>query len=545
MPHRHDVARAISDLRADENRPAAAAQPSPTVGSADVIIRGGTIVDGTGAPSYIADVAIRGERIAAIGKLCRWKAPLRLEAKGLHVAPGFIDAHSHACQGLADPMRGKACSQLAQGITTVAINPDGFGPVELKSQREAIEQAGPGVNVIQLIGHGSVRHAVMGERNSAPTSDELEAMKKLVHEAMEAGAFGMSSGLFYTPGRFADTAELIELARIVARYDGVHSSHIRDESDYSIGVLAAVEELIQISRESGVAGVVTHIKTMGPGGWGKAGTICETISRARAEGIEVWADQYPYDASSTGMIAALVPAWARAAGEGGLLGRLQNPQIAALIRREMLENLSRRGGPERLVFRSPQSVAGMSLRDHAARCRLHPVDAAIALIAEGTTPSIISFNTHDDDVCLFMQQDFTVTSSDGGLPAMGQGIVHPRTYGAFPRKLGKYARERGVLDLTAAIRSMTGLTARVFRLADRGILRENMMADVAVFDLERVNDPATFDDPHRYAEGMVHVLVNGKPAIVDADFTDARAGRVLRHNPRDCGCKTDDFSTRG
>jgi len=500
----------------------------------DLLIRGGMIVDGTGGPMYQSDLAIRGELIVAIGDLTDLapRAVRVIDANGLYVAPGFIDAHSHAGEGLADPARSVAYPQLAQGITTVAINPDGGGPVNLVSQREAFKEAGIGVNVAQLIGHNSVRHNAMGGSHDRPPTDaEMETMLALIREAMEEGSFGLTSGLFYTPGSFAETDEVIALARIIAEYDGVHLSHIRDESDYNIGVVASVQEIIDISRASGVAGVVSHIKCLGRNVWGDSQEIVRRIAEARADGVEVWTDQYPYHASSTGLASALIPAWAREGGMKAFRERLKDPGLHERIREETIENIARRGGSERIQIRSSGRFldviarTGPRLSDESD---MEPVDAVLDILSR-SSPSIISYNMDDEDIHRFMRQPFNATCTDGGLPIFGRGSPHPRTYGAFARKIRKYVREDQIIDLPQAIASMSGIGAQIFRLEDRGVLRPGAVADVVVFDFEAVNDPATYEDPHHYSEGMVYVLVNGELAIDEGAFTDVRAGRVLRH----------------
>lgn len=500
----------------------------------DVVIRHGLVLDGSGEEAVHVDVGIRGDRIAEVGDLAGREALRVIDASGLHVTPGFIDVHSHAGEGLATLERSGARALLAQGITTAVVNPDGGGPVDMAEQREALLEHGLGVNVAQLVPHGSVRNEAMdGSFDREPTPEEMAQMLQFVRNGMEAGAFGLSSGLFYTPGNFANTEELIELSRAVAEYDGVHSSHIRDESDYSVGVVAAVEEIIEISRESGVVGIVSHIKALGPNVWGLAGDMVERIQSARSEGVEVWADQYPYEASATGFTAALVPPWARDGGEEAMIQRFRDPGSASRIREEMAENLARRGGADRIMFREPVDLAGRTLAQVADERRQDPVDAAFEMIREGQSPGIISFNMHEDDIETLMRQPWTVTSTDGGLPSFGEGSPHPRSYGAFPRKIREYVLERGVLDLPTAIHSMTGAPAEAFRMTDRGVLRPGAYADVVVLDLGRIDDPADFVDPHRYGEGMIHVLVNGEFAIRDGGFTDALAGRVLSRRGAD------------
>jgi N-acyl-D-amino-acid deacylase len=495
----------------------------------DVLIRGGRVLDGTGNPWYRADLGIVGERIVAVGQLTGATAARVIDAAGLYVAPGFIDVHSHAGPGLATAQLSGGEPLLAQGITTVFVNPDGGGPVDLVRQRGELLADGLGVNVALLVPHGSVRSAVLGMADRAPTAAELERMRELVRRGMEAGGFGLSSGPFYAPGSYARTDELIELAKVAARYGGAYTSHIRDESDYTIGVVAAVDEVIEVAREAGLPGIVTHIKALGPRVWGYGAALAHRIDRAREAGLEIYADQYPYDASSTGLSAALVPRWAQAGGGDSLDARLADPAARARIRAEMVDNLDRRGGAARIMFgryaRDP-SIEGRTLADLARERGADAVDVALELV-RGGGPGIISFNMHEADIRTLMRQPWTMTASDGGLVPMGEGVPHPRAYGTFPRRIRRYVVEEGVTDLAAAIRSMTSLPATAFRMRDRGVLREGAIADVVVFDLERLTDRATYQQPHRLSEGVVHVLLGGRAAIRDGTATGERHGRVL------------------
>lgn len=494
----------------------------------DLIIRGGRVLDGTGNPWYFADIAVTGDRIAAMGDLGDATARRTIDAAGLYVAPGFIDSHSHAGGGLARESLSRARPLLAQGVTTVFVNPDGGGPIDMLEQREALLEHGLGVNVAQMMPHGSVRGAVLGPADRAPSAAELEDMRALVRAGMEAGAFGLSSGPYYAPGSFASTEELIDLAKIAAEYDGVYTSHIRDEADYTIGVVAAVDEVIRVAREAALPGIVTHIKVLGPRVWGYSGALVKRIERAREQGIEVFADQYPYEASSTSLAAALLPRWAQAGGRDSLAARLADATVRQRVRSEMVENLERRGGADRIQFASwtDHSVEGSTLDQVAAQRGIHPIDLALEMVA-GNSPSIVSFNMDEDDIALLMVQPWTMTSSDGTLVEMGSGVPHPRAYGTFPRKLRRYVVERGVVSLEHAIRSMTSLPAAVMRVPDRGMLRPGAFADIVVFDLARVRDAATYQQPHQLAEGMVHVLVNGRLAVDGGSFTESLHGRVL------------------
>jgi N-acyl-D-amino-acid deacylase len=501
----------------------------------DLLIQGGRILDGTGNPWYYADVGISGGRVAAVGDLKGARARRVIDARGLYVAPGFIDVHTHAGGGLATPELSHARPLLAQGITTAVVNPDGGGPIDMKQQQRELRAARPAVNVAQMVPHGSVRGAVIGMEDRAPTPAELQRMKTLVRDGMQAGAFGLSSGPYYAPGSYSKTDELIELARVASEYGGVYSSHIRDEADYNIGLVAAVDEVIRVAREAQLPGIVTHIKALGPRVWGYSGALVKRIERAREEGVQVFADQYPYEASGTGITGALIPRWAQVGGDTALLRRIDTPSERARLREGIVENLDRRGGASRLQFRrhtADPSIEGRTLQQVADGRGMHPADLAMELQKAGGA-ALVSFNMHPDDIATLMRQPWTITASDGDLVPFGEGVPHPRSYGTFPRKIRKYTLEDEVVDLPHAIRSMTWLPAAVFGMRDRGILREGAVADVVVFDLERVNDPATYQEPHQLAEGMVYVLVNGKLALERGQLADQRFGEILlrQHRP--------------
>jgi N-acyl-D-aspartate/D-glutamate deacylase len=347
---------------------------------------------------------------------------------------------------------------------------------------------------------------------------------------MEAGAFGLSSGLYYAPGVYAETEEIIELAKVAAEYGGIYQSHIRDEADYNVGVVAAVDEVVRIAREAELPGIVTHIKALGPRVWGYSNALVQRIQRARDQGIEVFADQYPYEASGTSITGALVPRWAQDGGRSALVARLDSAETRARMRADIIENIDRRGGAARLQFQrhaTDHSIEGRTLQDVADERGMHPADLAMELLRTGGA-GLVSFNMHDDDIAMFMRQPWTMTCSDGSITQMGNGVPHPRWYGTFPRKIRKYVIEDRVIDLPAAIRSMTSLSAAVMGLPDRGLLEPGKVADVVVFDLAHVTDKATYTAPHQLSEGMVYVLVNGEFAVDQGEFSDVMSGSVLR-----------------
>jgi N-acyl-D-amino-acid deacylase len=481
----------------------------------DVLIRNGRVIDGTGNPWVRADIGIREGHIAGIGKL-EGSAARVIDAGDRVVAPGFIDAHSHAADSLTRESLRAAAPLIAQGVTTIVVNPDGGGPIDLAEQGSRLEAGGVGVNVAQLIGHGSLRLEVMGEQPRAPTAAELDRMRELVRRAMDEGAFGLSSGLFYIPGRFATTEEVVALARIAAERGGVYASHLRDEADYNVGVVAALEEFMQITERARLRGIVTHMKVLGPDNWGKARALVERIDAARARGVEIFADQYPWDASSTTLGAALLP-------DGPTGTPAEDAKTAT-------DNLRRRGGPAsiRIAFHAAdRSLEGKSLEEIARARHVTPVAAALDIVARGNA-SIVSHNMSEEDIETIMRQPYTMTSSDGDLVEPGAGVPHPRNNGSHARKLARYVRERGTIGLEFAIRAATSLPALVFGLKDRGTIREGAWADLVILDPDLVQDRATYADPHQLATGAAYVFVNGVMAMDEGRLTGARAGKVLR-----------------
>lgn len=496
----------------------------------DLLIRDGRLLDGSGAPPVRGDVGVRDGRIAAIGDLGRARAARTIDAAGRFVTPGFIDVHSHAGEGLARRGLQQGQPLLAQGITTILANPDGGGPVDLARQREAFSALGLGVNVGLLVGHGSVREAVFGTEPRAPSDEELGRMRALVRRGMEEGAFGLSSGLFYVPGQYAGTDEIVALMQVVAEYGGLHTSHIRDEGDYSVGLVAAVDEIIEVAERTGTVGIISHMKALGSDSWGLAAAAIARIDRARARGVRVFTDQYPYSASSTSLTGALVPGWAQAGGRDAMLARFAAPDTRPRVLADIRDNLRRRNGPEAIVlaqYAPDRRFEGQSLAEVARALDLPPAEAVVSLL-ERAGALIVSFNMADRDLEQIMRQPYTMTSSDGGLAFPTEGRPHPRSYGAFPRKIAHYALERQVIGVDEAIRSMTGLPAQVFSLSDRGVLREGAWADILIFDPADVRDTATYADPHQLAEGMSYVLVNGVLVVDGGRFTDRLPGQVLR-----------------
>src|SRR5262245_40999781 len=495
----------------------------------DILITNGRVLDGTGNPWYRADIGITGDRIRAMGSLGNATAKTVIDAGDRYVTPGFIDVHSHAGGGLATQELKHGQPLLAQGLTTVFINPDGGGPIDLAAQRATYEKQHMGPNVGQFVPHGSIRRAVMEMSDRDPDAAALARMVEMTRAGMRAGGVGLSSGLYYAPGSYSKTAEVIAMAKATAPYGGVYSSHIRDEADYTIGVVAAVQEVIDIAEQGGVIGVVSHMKALGPESWGLSKTLIANIEAARRRGVQVFADQYPYEASGTGIVGALIPRSAQVGGREAMMKRITG-ELRNEIRAEVKTNIARRGGADTLMishYSANPSFEGQRLGALAAKAGVPPEEYALQLLEKGDA-SLVSFNMSEGDIEGIMRQPWTMTCTDGDLVRMGEGVPHPRAYGAFARKLKRYVSERRTIDIAAAIRSMTTLPATVFGLKDRGQLRAGAFADILIFDLSRVNDAATYEKPHQLSEGIDDIIVNGELARRNGKFTSALAGRVLR-----------------
>jgi N-acyl-D-aspartate/D-glutamate deacylase len=497
--------------------------------SFDILIRNGRVLDGTGNPWQRADIGITGDRIRAMGSLANAAARTVIDAGDRYVTPGFIDVHSHAGGGLATEELKHGQPLLAQGLTTVFVNPDGGGPIDLATQRATYEKQRMGTNVAQFVPHGSIRREVMGMTDRDPNASELARMVELSRQGMVDGGVGLSSGLYYAPGSYSKTAEVIAMARATAPFGGVYSSHIRDEADFTIGVVAAVQEVIDIAEQGGVIGVVSHMKALGPASWGLSKTLIERIDAARTRGVQVFADQYPYEASGTGIVGALIPRSAQVGGRDAMMKRITG-ELRGEVREQVKANIARRGGADTLMisrYAANPSFEGQRLSGLAAKAGVAPEEYALQLLEKGDA-SLVSFNMSEGDIEGIMQQPWTMTCTDGDLVRMGEGVPHPRAYGAFARKLKKYVAERRTVGVADAIRSMTSLPAAVFGLKDRGQLRAGAFADVLIFDLSKVNDAATYEKPHQLSEGIDDIIVNGELARHNGKFTSTLAGRVLR-----------------
>jgi N-acyl-D-amino-acid deacylase len=506
-----------------ETRIATSSIRSP-VDQLDLLIVHGKLVDGSGKHPRVLDVGIRGDRIVFIGDSHKANliAARTIDATGLVVAPGFIDPHTHTLGDLLDPDHKSNQAYLMQGVTTVITGNDGGGVLNVGETLRKWEEQGIGTNAILLAGHGVIRGRVLGSTDAQPTASQLEEMKQLLARAMDEGAFGLSTGLYYAPGSYAKTEEVIELAKVAAAKGGVYDTHIRDESSYTIGLLGSITETIRIGREANIPVHISHIKALGPEVWGQSKQAIGLIKKARAAGIQASACQYPYDASGTTLEASLVPRWAEVGGRAEFLKRIDDPAVRPRLLSEMTENLRRRGGAESLLVTDARAgqLIGKRLSEIAKTQQQTPVEAALDLIRSRDL-SVASFNMNQRDIDRFMKQSFITTCSDGS-------AGHPRKFGTFPRKLREYVYRRKLISLAFAVRQSSALTAEIFRIPDRGLIRIGYFADVIVFDEKTVADRATYEQPELLSVGMKFVIVNGQIAVENQAYTGVLAGRALR-----------------
>ncbi len=497
----------------------------------DLLLKGGTVVDGSGSSRFQADVGVRGDRIVRVDRdgIPPDEAARVLDAEGLIVAPGFLDHHAHIQVRIHEhPL---AENFIRQGITTILASlHSGRQPYPLDEYARSLKIA---PNVGFFAGHSWTRRQVLGMDNREPTSEELERMKGLVEESMQQGALGLSTGLLYVPANYAKTGEVIELAKVAARYGGVYYTHMRDEGR---GLLDAVAEAIRIGREAGIPVEIQHHKAMGAAQWGWTEKTLAMIDKAREEGLDVKHDLYPYTAGSTGS-SVLFPQWSLAGGPEKFRERIEEPETRARIEAEMKEMFETEWVGDDLAriqfrrLRSDPRYDGKTLADLAAhRGMPNTVASGIQLVIElqlaGGFSAIYHF-MDEEDVKRVMRHPLAMFQTDGDPISYGKGFPHPRSYGAFPRVLARFVRELGVLELEDAIRRMTHASMMQIGQTERGLIKEGMYADITVFDFDRIQDLATYTDPHRYSVGIEHVIVNGVPIIDGAQLTGEKPGRVL------------------
>jgi N-acyl-D-amino-acid deacylase len=526
----------------------------------DILIRGGNIVDGSGMPAFRADVGICHDQIEVIGDLGQAEAAQVIDAHGKTVAPGFIDMHSHGDTVL--PFLPGADSKIHQGITLEVVGNCGMSAAPFSPETQAdfnrsnpfaVERSadwltfgeflerlrthGTAVNVAALVGHGAIRKKVMQMSDAAPDAQQLAAMQDEVRQAMDAGAIGLSTGLIYTPSIYAKTSEIVALARTAAEYGGLYTSHVRGEGNT---LLEALDEAIQVGRVAGIPVEISHLKAAGIHNWYKMPLALEKIEQARAEGLDLSADMYPYNASNT-TLSALVPDWVHVGGREAMVQRLQDPTVRARLHADLERGLDTvEIGWDQIIIcecGAEPELQGRHLADIAQERKCHPWDALMDILIETQiNADIIQFTMKPENVALGLQAPWVSICTDaGGRATSGPfsvGRPHPRNYGSFPRVLGKYVREEKLFSLEEAVRKMTGLPAGKLGLARRGLLKPGYFADVVVFDSQTIADTATYTNPHQYPAGIEWVLVNGTPVIAAALHTGSLPGQIVNRNAR-------------
>ncbi len=498
----------------------------------DLIIEHGSVLDGTGIPAVQADLGIREGRIVKVGDLGNAEATNRIDATGLTVSPGFIDLHAHIEPIMRMP---DAESHIRQGVTTALGGPDGGGPWPFGKYLDSLSNNfALSMNVAYLTGHNTIRRKVMGNENRKPTPAELDTMKSMVRQAMNEGAFGISTGLKYLPGTFSETTEVIALSQVAGSMGGIYTSHLREEG---LGLLAGVREAVRIGREANIPIVLTHHKAMGKPMWGASKITTGIVDSARAAGLDIMMDQYPYTASHTGL-SVLIPSWALEGSSEDFKKRVSNKGERTRIMEGIKFNLlNDRGGGDlkNIQFANvawDSTLQGKTLYDYVVLQGKEPslengATATIEMQLKGGAGCIFHAMS-EEDVVHIMQHPFTMHASDGGLAKFGEDHPHPRAYGTFPRILGHYVRELKVLTLQEAIRKMTSMPAQRLKLNDRGVIKEGNVADITIFDAERIIDKATFEKPHQYPVGIEFVIVGGVVTVEKGAMTTKRGGKVLR-----------------
>jgi len=497
-----------------------------------IIIKNGTIVDGTGKPSFKSDIGISGNKIVKVGSIDSSEARKTINAQGLIVTPGFIDVHTHCDRGIVNIPT--VDNYILQGVTTVIGGNCGGHPYPLRKLFSTLEQKGISINFASLIGHNTIRRKVMKYSMDKPTPEQLEKMKDMIKEEMKAGAVGLSTGLAYIPGTYSDTEELVELASAVKPFAGIYASHIRDQGEC---ITQAIQEAIKVGELNDIPVQISHIKLAEDSVWGKIELITQPVEQARKRRVEVYLDQYPYTATSSGF-ASSFPSWAFEGGNKKFLERIKNKELYNKIKSHIIQRrLTSTKGINKLktiyiaYYQKNPGFHGKNLYEILNMQDKEPnINNAVELIIEiqqnGGAQGVF-FQMDEKDVESLMKLPYTMHASDGGVQKKGEGVPHPRNYGTFPRVISHYVKEKKVLSLTEAVRKMTSLPAKAFRLKKRGKIKPGMFADIVIFDYERFKDKATFSDPHQYTKGLEYVLVNGKISVKDNQLTDQFSGMVL------------------
>jgi N-acyl-D-amino-acid deacylase len=504
--------------------------PEPVVGEFDLLIRNAKVADGTGAPLFKGNIAVKDRHVVEVGRVTG-NAKVVIDARGQVVAPGFIDVHTHSEDVAKVPM---SENFLRMGVTTIVTGNCGGSSVNVAKFFEELEEQKVALNVATLIGHNTVRREAMGGVFlRAPNERQLERMKEMVDQAMKDGAVGLSTGLIYTPGTFAKTEEIVELAKVASAHGGIYASHIRAET---LKIFDAIRELMRVAREAKIPAELSHIKLSGPTAWGKTGDVLALLDKGRDEGLKITHDQYAYTASSTGLV-QLVPDKALDGGPAEFLKRLEDPAQKAAIVAEMKEMREKQGRTDYSYaviarFRADPKLNGLNIPQAAKLVRgSDSLEDQIELlfdIQRRGGGSGVFHGMSEEDVQAFLRHPLTMVASDGGPRRLGEDVPHPRSYGNNARVLGRYVRELKVITLPEAVRRMTSLPAETFQLEGRGVIKRGAWADLVIFDPAKVSDVATFEDPHHYSVGFSDVIVNGTPVIRDEKLTEARPGGPVR-----------------
>ncbi len=504
----------------------------------DLCIINGKIIAGDGNPWYISDIGIKNEKIVRIGDIKKTTAKKVIDASGLYVCPGFIDIHNHSDRSITEIPT--ADNYLLQGVTTVLGGNCGGHYYPVSEQFQMLEKNGIAINFCTLIGHNTIREEVMGLKMATLTDEELEKMKQLVEQEMKSGAVGLSTGLAYMPGRYAKTEEIIELASVVAKYGGMYASHIRNQGTR---ITQAIEEAIEIGEKNNIRVEISHIKLCIEPNWARPELITLPVEQARARGVEVFTDQYPYTATSSGFSSSF-PAWSLEGGSDELKERLKDKDAYKKIKQYIIQKrLTSQKGIDKLAtiyignYKKQPDWEGKNLREILICLNRKPtVDNGADLIIDiqkNEGASCVFFQMRENDTEELLKLDYNMVASDGAVMEFGKGVPHCRSYGTFPRVIRKYVKEQKIFDLTEAIRKMCSLPAQVIRLNNRGLIKENMYADLVVFDLNKIKDTATYSDPHNYPEGINYVIVNGIVTAENGKSTGALPGKVLYGHGKD------------
>lgn len=491
---------------------------------ADILIRNGIVFNGIDKESKKVSIAIKNDKIVFVGDESKVliNSVKIINAQGMIVSPGFIDPHTHADRDLNKRETSHNHPFLYQGITTVVAGNDGDSFYPLSKYKMRYENNGIGTNVVLLVGHGTIREQIMGKTDRQATPDEIKKMQILIQQEMDAGAFGMSTGLFYSPGSYSNTDEVIALAKTVAKNDGVYDTHLRDESSYTVGLIPSIEEAIEIGRQASLPIHISHIKCLGVDVWNQSKHIVSLIEEACNEGVEVTANQYPYDASATGLKSAVVPRWAESGGKDSLFIRYKSTKYRSQVLEETRKNITRRGGPDKLLIvkADDSSFVGKNVLEVAEMLKVSPEEAVFKALETGYV-RVASFNMNPEDIHYFMKQDWVVTGSDGN-------TGHPRKYGSFPRKYNKYVMEEKIIDMGTFINNSTSKTADIFKIKNRGKLREGYYADIIIFNPDEFKDVANYRNAFQLAKGLEYSIINGEFSVLEGEETGKLNGSVLK-----------------